>query len=154
MASRKLKHVVHVLFPLVLGGLIYICWREPDLLMFRWLRAIGLETVTNGLRSLTAPERKFLPYWFVYSLPDGLWVYALTAFMLLVWRNSDSLPTKVLYCSLGLILGAGTELGQLAGIVPGTFDYGDLIVCLIAPTAALLFTSRKIMPRNLVPRGV
>lgn len=154
MDKRKLPFIVHVLVPITIGGLIYICWREPDLIMFRWLRTIGLETFTNSLRSLTTPEHKFLPYWFIYSLPDGLWVYALTAFMLLLWRNSDSLPTKVFYCSLGLILGAGTELGQLAGIVPGTFDFGDLIVCLIAPTAALLFTSHKLVLSKLVLKGV
>jgi hypothetical protein len=145
---------VHILLPLVLGGFIYICWRETNLLMFRWLGAVGLDPLTNALRSLTAPAKKVLPHWFVYSLPDGLWVYALTSFMLLVWRNTDSLPTKMLWCSLGLLLGAGIEIGQLAGVVPGTFDYGDLIVCLIAPTAAFLFTSRKFMPGNLVPEGV
>jgi hypothetical protein len=153
MTKRKLSFIVHVLAPITVGGIIYICWRETNLLMFRWLGAVGLEPLTNNLRSLAAPAQRILPHWFVYSLPDGLWVYALTAFMLLVWRNTDPLPTKMLWCSLGLLLGPGIEIGQLAGVVPGTFDYGDLIVCLIAPTAALVFTSRKFMPGNLVPEG-
>jgi hypothetical protein len=150
MPKRRQSFVAHVFVPIFIGGLIYICWREPDLLMFRWLRTLGLETFTNSLRSFTAPEHKYLPYWFIYSLPDGLWVYALTTFMLHLWRKTDSLPTKVFWCSLGFILGAGAELGQLAGVVPGTFDLGDLVVCLIAPAAALLFTSPKFKHGKLV----
>jgi len=143
---------VHLALPILLGGVIYVCWREPNLLMFTWLRALGLESIVERLRFLAAPARNFIPHWMIYSLPDGLWVYALTAFTLLVWRDTDSSWMRVLWCSLGFLLGAGIELGQLAGIVPGTFDYGDLIVCLIAPAAALLFTSRKLVFSKLILR--
>lgn len=125
------------------GGLVYICWRDPNLLMFRWFSAIGLEPSIDWLRLGTASVQTALPHWLVYSLPDGLWVYALTALMILLWRGVHSLPLKIFWLSLGLLLGAGSELGQLAGVLPGAFDPVDLVICLVAFGAALLFTSRK-----------
>lgn len=136
---------IHVLLPLLGGGLVYICWRDPNLLMFRWLRAIGLEPSIDWLRVGTASAQTALPHWLVYSLPDGLWVYALTALMILLWRGVHSLPLKISWLSLGLLLGAGSELGQLAGVLPGAFDPVDLLVCLIAPAAALLLTSGRLV---------
>lgn len=130
------------------GGLVYICWRDPNLLMFRWFSAIGLEPSIDWLRLGTASVQTALPHWLVYSLPDGLWVYALTALMILLWRGVHSLPIKIFWLSLGLLLGAGSELGQLAGILPGAFDPMDLVICLVAPGAALLFTSRKLILRR------
>src|SRR5580765_6207739 len=144
---------LHVLLPIVLGGLIYICWRPQDLLMFRWLRAAGVESLINSLRAIAAPFRAIIPHWIVYSLPDGLWVYALTAFMIIRWRDRDSL-TKLFWLSTGLLLGVGSELGQLAGIVPGSFDYSDLIVCLLAPTAAIIFTSGRFSFRFISQRSL
>jgi hypothetical protein len=35
-------------------------------------------------------------------------------------------PMKFFCPSLGLLLGAGSEMGQLAGLVPGSFDVIDL----------------------------
>jgi hypothetical protein len=142
--KRKLFFfTVHILVPLLVGGVVYVCWRDPNLLMFKWFGALGLERSIESLRAVTAAGQG-LPHWVLYSLPDGLWVYALTALMVLLWRGTKSLPAKAFWLSLGLLLGAGAELGQLAGLLPGAFDRVDLIVCLIAPAAALVFTSRRV----------
>lgn len=144
MTRQKLHFTLHVIVPITSGGLIYICWRQPVLLMFGWLREVGLEPLTSDIRDLATPAGNFLPPWFVYSLPDGLWVYALTAFMILIWSSIDSFGSKVLWLALGFILGVGSELGQLTGIVPGNFDYLDLVVVAVAPIAAFVLTSNKL----------
>jgi hypothetical protein len=136
---------IHVLLPLVAGGLVYICWRDPNLLMFKWFGALGLEPSIESLRIATSAAQTAVPHWLIYSLPDGLWVYALTALMVLLWRGTDTLPVKMFWLSMGLLLGAGSELGQLAGVLPGAFDPIDLLVCLVAPAAALLLTSRRLI---------
>ncbi|MFS8085722.1 MAG: hypothetical protein ACMG6H_08845 [Acidobacteriota bacterium] len=143
MKHRLFFLSIHVLLPLAAGGFVYICWRDPNLLMFKWFGALGLEPSIESLRLATSGGRTAVPHWLIYSLPDGLWVYALTALMIILWRGTDSLPTKVFWLSAGLLLGAGSELGQLAGVLPGAFDTIDLLVCLLAPAAALFFTSRK-----------
>jgi len=150
--NRFLFFILHVLTPITVGGLIYIRWRESNLLMFRWLRNLGLETLVAWLRAGAGTVADGWPYWAVYSLPDGLWVYALTALMILFWRDARS-PIKVVWLSLGVLLGAGSELGQLAGIVPGSFDVIDLLVCLFAAAAALVFTSRKFNLQKVLFQG-
>lgn len=144
MTRQRLHFTLHVIVPIISGGLIYICWRQPVLLMFGWLRVAGLEPFTNNLRDFAAPGWNFLPAWFVYSLPDGLWVYALTACMVLIWSGTESLRSKAFWLALGFILGVGSELGQLTGVVPGNFDYVDLVVCAVAPIAAFVFTANKV----------
>jgi hypothetical protein len=145
MRTRLSGFILHVSLPIVFGGLIYVYWRDPNLLMFKWFHAVGFESLILRLRLATSSTKAALPFWFIYSLPDGLWVYALTAFMILLWRDVKSLPIKMFWLSLGLLLGVGSELGQLAGIVPGVFDKADLAVCVIAPVAAFLLTSRKLL---------
>jgi len=145
MKTKLTGFFLHVSLPIVFGGLIYVCWRDPNLLMFKWFHAVGLESLILQLRLATSPTKAALPFWFIYSLPDGLWVYALTAFMILLWRDVRSLPIKMFWLSLGLLLGAGSELGQLVGIVPGVFDKAVLAVCVIALVAAFLLTSRKLL---------
>jgi hypothetical protein len=140
---RKLPFlIIHVLLPVCAGGFIYLCWRNPNLLMFDWLRALGFEPAVAAVRSAVgvAPNS---PRWFLTSLPDGLWVYALTALMALVWRGADFSPLKIFWLSTGFLLGAGSELGQMIHIVPGSFDPIDLLVCLIAAAVALVLTSSK-----------
>lgn len=138
--------------PVTLGGAIYLRWRNTNLLMFRWFRVFGLETVVVWLRA-GAAEPTGWSFWLAYSLPDGLWVYALTALMIFLWRDARS-PMKFLWPSLGLLLGAGSELGQLAGVVPGSFDVVDLVVCLFAAGAAMVLTSSKFKTRTISYQGV
>jgi hypothetical protein len=66
-----------------------------------------------------------IPYIVEYCLPNGFWVYAGTSWMLLVWQHST--PWVYLY----LVLGIGMEFGQLIGIVPGTFEWLDILACLL-----------------------
>ena len=138
--------------PVMIGGVIYLRWRNANLLMFRWFRALGLETLIGWLRA-GAGETSGWSYWLAYSLPDGLWVYALTALMILLWRDARS-PMKFFWLSLGLLLGAGSELGQLTGMVPGSFDVIDLLVCVLAAAAALVFTSPKFKVHKFGFQGV
>ena len=142
-----------MLSPITVGGLIYIRWRDSNLVMFRWFRALSLDTVIGWLRAGADAPAGGWPLWMVYSLPDGLWVYALTALMIFLWRDSNS-PIKLAWLSLGLLLGAGSELGQLAGVVPGSFDLVDLFVCLFAAAAALVLTSRKFTIQRFSIQGV
>jgi len=146
---KKSFLLVHVALPLLLGGLIYLCWRDSGLLMFKWFRALDGESLIISLRQLTAPARPFLPSWLVYSLPDGLWVYALTAFMGHVWLGSRSSVLKFVCLAAGPVLGAGSELGQLAHLVPGSFDWADLGFYIFAAAFAFFAASRSNTTRSI-----
>jgi hypothetical protein len=129
--------VLHVILPIALGGIIYTCWRKPSLLMFSWYHTIGLETFISLSRQYAAPFYGLLPQWVIFSLPNGLWVYAMTAFMAYVWHNSESAFLRTVWLSIGLLLGVGSEILQAAGVISGTFDLTDVFLCLVASAAAM-----------------
>jgi hypothetical protein len=127
--------VSHCAAPLGLGGFIYLSWRPTGLLMFDWAEALGLGSVLAAWRGAVAPSGELVPEAVLYSLPDALWVYALTAWFSRTWP-SPRLRGK--WLGAGLALGVGGELGQLAGVVPGTFDPVDLVGCAAAAGAGWL----------------
>jgi len=119
---------VHVILPILVGGTIYILYREPSLLVFRWLDTLHLDRAVDLLRASTIPTFDMVPHWALVNLPDGLWVYAVASQMAWVWR--DASPTRQLcWFSLGPVLGVGSEIGQCIGLVQGMFDQADLVAC-------------------------
>ncbi len=140
--------LLHVALPMLAGGLIYVCWRDPELMMFRWFRVLGLEATIQQVR-LGVPAVAAMPSWFVYSLPDGLWVYALSAFMGHVWSGSRTSVVRIMFLGAGPVLGVGSELGQMAHLVPGSFDWTDIVFYLAAGAFAFLAVVRSNSKRSL-----
>lgn len=62
----------HVLVPLAIGGAIYVSWRAPTLLVFKWARALGLAPAVTEWRATVEPLRNAMPAWALFSLPDAL----------------------------------------------------------------------------------
>jgi hypothetical protein len=106
--------LLNVLVPITLGASIYVGWRSTDLLVFRWIEWFGAGSL------ILRPDFA-LPSWVLYSLPDGCWVYACTSWMLLIWGR------LVPWVWTGVVLAVGAELGQLVGLVPGTYDHLDMV---------------------------
>jgi hypothetical protein len=131
------RYLLHVAAPVVLGAAIYVLFRSPRLRVFGWLRAVGLGEVVPAARAWARPAAEHLPQWLLYSAPDGLWVYGLTACLALVWRGAPGRARRAWLCA-GLALGAGGELGQWIGVVPGVHDRADLLLCVLAWGAALV----------------
>jgi len=128
---------------MLLGGFIYLAWRTPSLRMFSWADALQASDSLHGLRQLVLPVKPHLPEWLLFSFPDAAWVYSMTAVYVLIWRPAKS-AGGLFWVSLGCLLGAGAELGQLVSLVPGTFDLTDL--CLIAAAAPLGYlTTRRFL---------
>lgn len=131
---------VHVAVPIAVGGGIYFVFRDPTLLMFRWVSWIGGLDVVNYARSACAGWS--LPTAVRFSLPDALWVYATTSWLHLIWRGHGStLQNPWVYS--GFALSVGGELGQACRFVPGTFDPIDLIGSALAFLASLLVFRRN-----------
>lgn len=105
--------VIRVALPIAVGASIYIGWRSPDLQVFHWIENLGAA-------SLIVRPTTPIASWMLYSLPDGLWCLAFTNWMLLIWNRA------VPWVWTGVILGVTTELGQLLGIVPGTYELLDI----------------------------
>ena len=114
---------------LVAGGLIYTLFRPTTLLGFRLTDAIGLSQLINNWRTALATQQP-APF-IVYCLPNGLWS---AAFILIMDRLFAHQPLRQRLCWTAVIPGIGiaAELLQAVGIVPGTFDWLD-ILCYAVP---------------------
>ena len=115
------RFTIHVVLPTFVGASVYLLFRTRSLLVFHWVEAIGLQGHLTVLRDAVSDVQ--LPQWLLYSLPDGLWVYATTSWMVLIWRE----PRSWLWLSTGVLLAVGAEAGQAVGCIPGTYQHLDML---------------------------
>lgn len=142
--------LLHVLVPLAGGAALYLLTRPPSLLLFGWVEAAGLAPSLALLRDLTHAASVRLPAWVTLSLPNALWVYAFTWSLAALWDHRvtrASLP----WLLAAPLFGVGFELGQLAGLVRGTFDLVDLAFVVGASALALM---RPVASRTPFPAQV
>lgn len=113
---------------LLIGGMTYLLYRPQTLLMFHVTDAIGLSTVINSMREGISSQ---LPEFIIYSLPGALWA---SAYILTIdgFMYRQSVMTRILTASIIPVIGAVSELLQLTGLLPGTFDVADLL-CYLVP---------------------
>lgn len=123
-----MKPILHIVLPLVVGTWIYLAFRSESLLAFQWLDQFGID-VRSIRWETTTPFNHFIRY----CLPDGLWVYAGTAWMLMIWKKTNAWVMSF------AVLMVVAEFGQLAGLVPGTYDPLDIVATVVAFTTAVHF---------------
>lgn len=112
---------LHVVFPTAVGAGIYLLFRTPTLLVFRWLEAVSLSQPLFALREHLSGIQ--LCDWLLYSLPDGIWVYASTAWIAIIWGRSPSW----IWLFVPVALAVGGEVGQAIRFVPGTYQHLDML---------------------------
>lgn len=140
----KKQIIIGHILTLVLGSFIYISFRQNTLVMFSWLDRVNLLEVISDYRLFTLPWVENLPNWFLYSLPDGLWLFSYLSILLAVWDNTIS-KHNVLWFLLVPSVAVFSEIGQLFSIVPGTFDLIDLIFYIVGTVLPIIiFTNLTI----------
>lgn len=116
--------------------------RPPALLVFDWVRALGLGPAVQAAREPLKPLAAACPEWLLYSLPDALWTYALTASMGWIWAGRWK-GSAWIWIALGVLIGCGGEALQALGLLPGTADPVDVLLCGLAGALALLRAHRS-----------
>ena len=117
-----MRKFLHIILPLVIGGIIYILFRSDTILLNR---IFGLKIIAN-IDSLN-PIAKIL----IFSFPNALWTYSLTSLLIVIWKGSLKIEAIKWYF-VGILFPILIEFGQLAGFIIGTFDYFDLIFIVVA----------------------
>ena len=92
--------------------------------MFKWFENINIDNLTNSIRAEFI--RIEYPYWVKYNLPDFLWVFSFTSLMLIIW-NKKIVSENISYIIFPASVGVLSEIGQLFGIINGTFDLMDIL---------------------------
>lgn len=133
IVSRKYmrrQQIILYITTLTIGSLIYICFRTDTLIMFNWFDKLMLNGVIDNLREFTLPHKSKLPSWFLYSLPDGLWIFSYVCLMLSIWGRKIN-TNNLFWFTLIPVIAIFSEIGQLIKVVPGTFDVVDLSLYVI-----------------------
>lgn len=131
------------LIALLVGGLIYILWRSETLMMFVWFEHIGLNNVFGSMRNSTSGVSVSLPNWFLFSLPNALWLFSGLLVFDFIWGSKLS-ASKLFWLSFFWMVAVGAEVSQALDILPGTFDWQDMSFMILAGFSALLFMSPSI----------
>jgi hypothetical protein len=126
---------LHVLLPLLVGGSLYVLYRPRTLVMFRWFDQLGVGPFVDRCRAAMAVPDGALPEMVVFCLPNALWLYAFVFLIGAIWQGQEKRLAR-LWIAVPVLLGLGPELGQLVGLVPGTFDILDVATSVVAVIAA------------------
>ena len=119
-----------VILPILLGGSIYLFFRDRDNLLFYVIDQIAPHYVIPQFRWFDGT-------WTENSLPDGLWAYASTSWLLQAWKNT------CLFTNLPFVFAFASEIGQWVSLIPGIFDPVDLWFYFLGYFLARLYTNEK-----------
>ena len=125
------KVILHIVLPIFIGSMIYVLFREKNLLMFDWFSYLKVGFIIDFLRNNFYEHRIYIPKSILFSLPDALWVYSFTMFLSIYFKNRIIL--SVIF--VGSII---TEILQL-WFVTGTFDIYDVIYMFVLYLIAMYF---------------
>ena len=128
------KVILHIALPIFIGSMIYILFREKELLMFNWFNYLKLNFIIDFLRNNFYEYRIYIPKSILFSLPDALWVYSFTMFLSIYFKNRIILSSIF----VGSII---TEILQL-WFVTGTFDIYDVIYMFVLYLIAMYFIKK------------
>ncbi len=118
------------------GGLIYVLFRPLEAEFFNWFDFSGIDDQIRLLRRNTVLLTHYFPGWFIYSLPDGLWAFAYSLIITVMWMESKSIIKYFWFSSIPLLV-LGFEIMQLTGYLPGTFSFSDLLFGILGISAGV-----------------
>lgn len=121
--SQRIVKVILSFTILIIGGLIYVGFRDKSLLMFNWFENLGISGEVDLFRDLVNSEGVY--GWVKNSLPDGLWIFAYMFLVDAIWNGSKSLSSYIFIFSLPCFA-LLSEFLQYFGLFPGVFDWIDV----------------------------
>jgi len=106
---------VNVLAPLIIGGLIYYSSRPHSVYFVSWI---------DTLLGVQPRAVLYLPSWAIYHLPDGLWAYAFSSLLFIIWQRN--------ICKQNLTwIISPLVIAIIIEIMYGIFDPIDLIYSIV-----------------------
>ncbi len=96
----------------------------------------------QNIRGITVPYNIYLPNWFLYSLPDGLWLFSFCLIITKIWKKENNY--SLWFWSLTLpITSIIWEIGQSVNLIKGTFDFIDLLIYSIITFLTIMNNKKK-----------
>jgi len=139
MHYRKYSNILISLLPIFIGGLIYTCFRNDNILFFSWFRFFNINY--SFLRQINI-DNNIVSSFIIYNLPHGLWV--LSGLLLLKTFLKNENKILLFYSILFIVISISFELLQFFGIRPGTFDILDLITIIVFSCIGLFININRV----------
>ena len=138
----KKQLIVGHFLTLFIGTLMYVLFRIKSILVFDWINSINIIRPINYLREMTIYSKQYLPNWFIFSLPDGLWTFSYVTLVMLIWNNEikrKNIFWLILLPAIAII----SEIGQCLKLFPGTFDLNDILFYILGFITPLILFKNK-----------
>lgn len=126
-----------IVIPMFLGGMIYTIYRPQNLIMFSWFEILHCNRKIELLRKVICDSNILLPKWVIYSLPNALWVFSGVISFQLIWQKK--IKQMYFWISIFVFVAIMFEVSQLLNIIPGVFDFIDILLILISVALANLY---------------
>jgi hypothetical protein len=126
---------------ILFGGAIYIALRSSSIILFKWIDYIMLIDPVENLRIVTLPYKEYLPEWFLYSLPDGLWMFSYSCIVLVIWKRKITKYSLLWLLSLPMI-SILFEVLQYYDYFNGTFDIIDIVFYIFGSLLPILINKK------------
>ena len=127
--KQRIVKVILSFAILIIGGFIYVGFRDKSLLMFNWFEQLGISGGVDAFRGLVSSDGLY--GWVKYSLPDGLWLFAYMFLVDAIWNGSKLISSYIFIYSLPFFA-LLSEFFQYFGLLPGVFDWVDVASYLFA----------------------
>ncbi len=131
---------------LIMGLAIYVLFRPMTLLLFHWADELSLMNSVMLVRTTLIGMEKLIPEWFIFSLPFALWILSYLLFVQAIWSQSKHWMRFVWFWCVPLFA-IFVEFAQISDIVPGSFDWLDLLAITLA--IVIGFSATFINPSKL-----
>ena len=106
--------------------MLYVIFREVNLLLFYWFENIGVTNLVIFIKHNLYNSLIIYNYpWLVYSLPNLLWFTGGLFIIDAIWEERDQRESffwLLIFASIGIF----SEIFQMVNLLKGTFDIFDL----------------------------
>jgi len=132
-------NLIFIVFPVIIGGFIYVLFRPTHLLLFAWFDWLGLTEAIITIRKLSSPFNNHISGFILYSLPTMLWTFSFAYTVGVLWEKPDEKYFRTLALALVFFTSLFSEISQAFEILPGVFDFSDLYANIIGFFMAFIF---------------
>ena len=101
----------------------------------------------NLVRDHSLSSSLFIPEWFIFSLPNGLWAFAYALLITSIWSGSKSWLRHLWMASIPILV-VGYEVLQYEGLIPGTFSLQDIVFGMAGLIVGIIIGTKIIKPDN------
>jgi hypothetical protein len=119
-----------------------LIFRPKNILLNELILNIDILKVLEKTRSILQNRLSNIDPWFIYSLPDALWIFSFTTTIL--YFSDNIISSKNVFWFIFIIgFPVILEFAQKYNIISGTFDINDIIFYILGYALSILTFKKR-----------